>query len=71
TTVLGMVEAGIGIAAVPAMAMPAAGHSVLVPLRLIDPVVTRNVGLIRRSGRIQSYVAAELEKLITEQYPPA
>ncbi|MDI7419734.1 LysR family transcriptional regulator [Cronobacter turicensis] len=70
TTVLGMVEAGIGIAAVPAMAMPAAGHSVLVPLRLIDPVVTRNVGLIRRSGRIQSYVAAELEKLITEQYPP-
>ncbi|KAB0960385.1 LysR family transcriptional regulator, partial [Cronobacter sakazakii] len=24
-----------------------------------------------RSGRIQSYVAAELEKLITEQYPPA
>ncbi|ELY6247354.1 LysR family transcriptional regulator [Cronobacter universalis] len=71
TTVLGMVEAGIGIAAVPAMSMPAAGHSVLVPLRLIDPIVTRSVGLIRRSGRIQSYVAAELEKLITEQYPPA
>ncbi len=71
TTVLGMVEAGIGIAAVPAMSMPAAGHSVLVPLRLVDPVVTRSVGLIRRSGRIQSYVAAELEKLITEQYPPA
>ncbi|EJC1153562.1 LysR family transcriptional regulator [Cronobacter sakazakii] len=71
TTVLGMVEAGIGIAAVPAMSMPVAGHSVLVPLRLVDPVVTRSVGLIRRSGRIQSYVAAELEKLITEQYPPA
>ncbi|ELY3469289.1 LysR family transcriptional regulator [Cronobacter universalis] len=71
TTVLGMVEAGIGIAAVPAMSMPAAGHSVLVPLRLIDPIVTRSVGLIRRSGRIQSYVAAELEKLITEQYPSA
>jgi hypothetical protein len=31
---------------------------------LTDPVVTRTVGLIRLSGRIQSYVAAELEKLI-------
>ncbi|MBE3276188.1 LysR family transcriptional regulator, partial [Klebsiella pneumoniae] len=29
TTMLGMVEAGIGIAAVPAMSMPAGEHSVL------------------------------------------
>ncbi len=71
TTMLGMVEAGIGIAAVPAMSMPSSGHSVLVQLPLTDPVVKRTVGLLRRSGRIQSYIAAELEKLITEQYHAA
>ena len=69
TTMLGMVEAGIGIAAVPAMSMPAGEHSVLRAVPLTDPVVTRTVGLIRLSGRIQSYVATELEKLIIEQYP--
>ncbi|WP_394662095.1 LysR family transcriptional regulator [uncultured Pantoea sp.] len=71
TTLLGMVEAGIGIAAVPAMSMPSSGHSLLAQIPLTHPVVTRSVGLIRRRGRIQSYVAAELEKLITEQYHPA
>ncbi|ERK15419.1 L-proline-binding transcription factor PsrA [Serratia fonticola] len=68
TTLLGMVEAGIGIAAVPAMSMPSSEHSVLTHLQLTDPIVKRTVGLIKRSGRIQSYIAAELEKLITEQY---
>ncbi len=41
---LGMVEAGIGIAAVPAMSMPAGEHSVLRAVPLTDPVVTRTVG---------------------------
>lgn len=71
TTMLGMVEAGIGIAAVPAMSVPSSMNALLTILPLTDPVVTRSVGLIRRRGRIQSYVAAELEKLITEQYHPA
>jgi len=71
TTLLGMVEAGIGIAAVPAMSLPASGHALLTQVQLTDPVVKRSVGLIRRRGRIQSYVAAELETLITEQYPSA
>lgn len=71
TTMLGMVEAGIGIAAVPAMSMPASEHSVLTSVPLVDPVVKRTVGLIRRGGRMQSFVAAELEKLITEQYHSA
>lgn len=68
TTMLRMVEAGIGIAAVPAMSMPGPQHSVLTHLELTDPVVKRTVGVIRRSGRMQSYLATELEKLITEQY---
>ncbi len=65
---LGMVEAGIGIAAVPAMSMPRPEHSLLTSVPLTEPEVRRTVGLIRRRGRIQSYIAAELETLITEQY---
>ncbi|WP_421672491.1 LysR family transcriptional regulator [Raoultella terrigena] len=68
TTMLGMVEAGIGIAAVPAMSLPTVAHSVLTHLPLTEPQVMRTVGLIRRRGRMQSYVAAELEKLLTELY---
>ena len=68
TTMLGMVEAGIGVAAVPAMSMPTSEHTLLTPLPLVAPEVKRTVGLIRRRGRIQSYIAAELEKQITEQY---
>ncbi|EMF05019.1 LysR family transcriptional regulator [Serratia marcescens VGH107] len=66
-----MVGAGIGLAAVPAMSMPTSEHSVLTSVSLVDPVVKRTVGLIRRRGRMQSFVAAELEKLITEQYHSA
>ena len=68
TTMLGMVEAGIGIAAVPAMSMPTSEHTLLTHLPLMAPEVKRTVGLLRRRGRIQSYIAAELEKQITEQY---
>jgi len=49
------------------MSMPTSEHSVLTHLPLIDPVVKRTVGLIRRSGRMQSYVAAELEKHAAEE----
>lgn len=68
TTMLGMVEAGLGIAAVPAMSMPASGHSALTQVPLTDPVVKRTVGLLRKSGRTLSHIAAELENTIIEQY---
>lgn len=50
------------------MSMPRAEHSLLTSVPLTEPEVRRTVGLIRRRGRIQSYIAAELETLITEQY---
>jgi len=65
---LGMVEAGLGIAAVPAMSMPTAGHSALTAVPLTDPAVKRTVGLLRKNGRTLSHVAGELEALIIEQY---
>jgi DNA-binding transcriptional LysR family regulator len=51
TAMLGLVEAGLGVAAVPAMAMPGADHPQLVSIPLDTPVVTRRMGLIRRTGR--------------------
>ena len=50
------------------MSMPTSEHTQLTHLPLVAPEVKRTVGLIRRRGRIQSYIAAELEKQITEQY---
>jgi DNA-binding transcriptional LysR family regulator len=44
TTLLGLVEAGLGVAAVPAMAMPGRDHPLLVSVPLDGPVVTRHVG---------------------------
>ena len=60
TTLLGLVEAGLGVAAVPAMAMPGSEHPLLVSVPLDGPVVTRRVGLIRRRGRTLAPAAQHL-----------
>lgn len=67
TTLLGLVEAGMGVAAVPALAMPAAQHPVLASVPLIDPVVTRRIGLIRRKGRSFTPAAEKLYELLLQQ----
>ena len=66
TTTLGLVEAGLGLAAVPSMAMPGPDHPLLVSVPLVDPVVTRKVGLIRRRGRSLSPAAQQLFDLFGE-----
>lgn len=60
TTMLGLVEAGLGVAVVPSMAMPRHEHPALVSVALKDPVVARKVGLIRRRGRSLSPAAQQL-----------
>ncbi|MCT4701928.1 LysR family transcriptional regulator [Enterobacteriaceae bacterium H20N1] len=70
TTMMGMVEAGLGIAAVPSMALPDSGHPLLVRKPLTEPVVKRQVGLIKRAGTALSPVAAELEKTIIGLFHP-
>jgi len=66
TTTLGLVEAGLGVAAVPSMAMPPSDHPLLVSVPLVDPIVTRKVGLIRRRGRSLSPAAQQLYDLFSE-----
>lgn len=66
TTMIGLVEAGLGVAAVPLMAMPAAPHPILTRVPLIEPQVMRSVGLIKRRGRTLTPAALELERLVIE-----
>jgi DNA-binding transcriptional LysR family regulator len=66
TTMIGLVEAGLGVAAVPSMAMPGADHPLLVKVPLVAPIVTRKIGLIRRRGRSLSPAAQQLFDLFRE-----
>jgi DNA-binding transcriptional LysR family regulator len=64
-TLLGLVEAGLGIAAVPKLAMPT-GKSTLVAVALTSPAVKRELGLITQRGRALSPVAKELYGFLTD-----
>jgi DNA-binding transcriptional LysR family regulator len=66
TTMLGLVEAGLGVAAVPSLAMPAADHPLLASVALVEPEVTRRIGLIRRAGRSLSPAAQQMFDLLLE-----
>ena len=69
TTMIGMVEAGLGVAAVPSLALPDHDHQLLVSVPLEEPVVTRQVGLIRRRGRSLSPSAQQLYDFLVEMEP--
>lgn len=64
TTVLGLVEAGLGVAAVPSIAMPPASHPILASVPLVEPQVQRHLGLLKRRGRTLTPAALEMEGLI-------
>jgi DNA-binding transcriptional LysR family regulator len=64
TTLLGLVEAGLGVAAVPALAMPGKDHPTLISIALTDPVVTRKMGLIRRRGKSLTPAAQQLHDML-------
>ncbi len=59
TTSIGLVEAGLGIAVVPEIAVSTASHARLVIRPLIDPVVSRTVGMLRRRNERLSGAAEE------------
>lgn len=64
SSLLGLVEAGLGVAAVPRIAMPPRRRSRLVAVPLVEPRVTRTMGLIRRRGRALSPAAEHLYQLL-------
>lgn len=71
TTLLGLVEARLGVAAVPSIAMPTSDHPLLVSVPLVEPVITRKIGLIRRRNRPLAPAAQRLYDLFHEADPQA
>lgn len=68
-TLLGLVEAGLGVAAVPQLALPGSADSVLVGVPLVEPVVTRTLGLISRRGRSLPPAAQAFYDLLMADMP--
>ncbi|AUV02166.1 MULTISPECIES: LysR family transcriptional regulator [Enterobacteriaceae] len=64
STSLGMVEAGLGVAVVPSLAMPTDEHHVLVSRPLIEPVIRRTLGLVLRRGDSLSPAAEKFREML-------
>lgn len=69
STLLGLVEAGLGVAVVPRLSMPQGEHATLAMVELVEPTVDRTVGLIRRRGRELPPAAQKLYQLIEKTWP--
>lgn len=68
-TSLAWVAAGLGIAAVPHLAMPGGSDAVLKAIPLIDPKVERTLGLLRKKGRKLSSHAQYLYEALKNKPP--
>lgn len=66
STLLGLVEAGLGVAAVPRLAMPDSNHPTLASVTLVEPTITRTMGLLRRRGRTLTPAAQQLYALLLD-----
>lgn len=71
STLVSLVEAGLGVAAVPRLSMPPDGHPTLISVPLVEPTITRTVGLIRRRGRPLSPAAQQFYDLLFALAPKA
>lgn len=71
SSVLGMVETGVGIAIVPQLAAPRSDDAVLATLRLVRPVVNRTILLLRRRDRSLSPAASAVWAALLHLYRTA
>src|SRR3712207_1002939 len=67
-TSLGLVETGLGVAAVPRLAAPTGQHPVLAVRPLVEPVVTRVMGIIRRHGATLSPAAQPFHRILKTRW---
>ena len=69
STLIGLVENGLGVAVVPRLTLPHESSTV-VGVKLERPVVHRTIGVIQRRGRSLSPAAAAFAKLVTRAFSP-
>jgi DNA-binding transcriptional LysR family regulator len=68
STLLGFLAAGLGVAAVPALALTSVLPGDLVFRNLTGPEVTRRIGLIRRPGAVLSPAAQSLRTMVVSEF---
>ena len=68
STGLGMVEAGIGVIAVPMLALAGRKNSNLVSRPLVEPKLTRTLAVIRRRGVTLSPAAQEFQAMLKKRW---
>ncbi len=68
STSLGMVEAGLGVSAMPSLAMPGPDHPTLASVPLTEPEVTRTLGLVYRRGASLSPAAEKFVAILLEKW---
>jgi DNA-binding transcriptional LysR family regulator len=67
STAFGLTEAGVGAAVLPRLAAPPIGHSTMVARPIVEPVVSRTIGILeRRSGRLSSSAQRFRDQLLTK-----
>lgn len=64
-----LIEAGVGIGAVPRYALSAGAEATLACVPLVEPAVVRKVGVIRRRGRPLSPAATAFRELLVHRRP--
>ena len=64
SSLLGLVELCLGVAAVPKLALPISNHMTLKEVRLVEPTITRTLGLICRKGMPLSPAAQILYDMV-------
>jgi LysR family transcriptional regulator, carnitine catabolism transcriptional activator len=65
-TLGGMVEAGLGITALPSMSLSILGHPRLMSARIVEPEVIRVIGVLQRQGDTLSPAAAAFLRTVWE-----
>jgi DNA-binding transcriptional LysR family regulator len=65
-TVIGMVEAGVGVTAIPALGCPPEDHKTLTSRPLVEPATEREVGLLRRVSAAPSTSMLAMQSLTIE-----
>lgn len=66
-----LVTAGLGVGVVPRMALPPDGHGGLSAVQLVEPRVSRTLGLIHRRGRPLAAAAKLLYEMLVNRAPTA
>ncbi|UXN04441.1 LysR family transcriptional regulator [Bartonella sp. HY406] len=68
STSLGFVEAGLGISVLPQMATPQGEHPFLVTRPIVNPTVSRMIGVVKRRGSILSPAAQHFYDMLLNEW---